>query len=353
MGSKATSRWARWEAGSMFHWEVDFTPPLWPLPKPAVAYLICRHAIAALCAARPSRPVLWLPTFLCPEIASFCRPVADIREYRDDCRWPEADWKSLQPGPTDLVLAVNYFGIRSPEPWRDWQERHPCVFVEDHTQDPFSRWALQSAADYAVCSLRKTLPVPDGAILWSPARHPLPTPPEADQWRGSMLKLGAMVYKRHYLHGEVPADCKPRYRELQLSGETELSEARISSISPISEAILECGVPKWWREQRIRNARTLLQSLDGWTTADPAFKTWPEGHAPFDVPLVFSTETARDHCQRVLQQHEIFCPVEWVCATTDSVASELSSRILSIPIDYRYTKEDMDRIAAVLLEVRN
>ncbi|HYM79311.1 MAG TPA: hypothetical protein VE377_25265 [Candidatus Dormibacteraeota bacterium] len=335
----------------MFHWEPDFPPPLWTLPEPAVSYLICRHAIAALCSAQPRRPVLWVPTFFCPEVARFCRPAAQVREYRDDCRRPAPEWGSLQPGPDDLVLAVNYFGVRSPEPWREWRNRNPCLLVEDHTQDPFSKWALESNADYAVCSLRKTLPVPDGAILWSPAKRPLPARPTEMDTRGSMMKLGAMVYKRNYLEGTVPAECKARYRELQLEGEQRLSEAGVSAISPISEAILARGVPKRWRERRIENACTLLQSLQGWKMAAPVFTKWPEGHAPFDLPLVFREQAARDDCQRALQQENVFCPVEWVSDTPDADASDLSSRILSVPVDHRYTRDDMARVSAALWKV--
>jgi len=341
----------RWEAGSMFQWEADISSPTLSLPQPSVSYLVCRHAIAALCAAQPNRPVLWLPTFFCPEVARFCRSVAQIREYRDDCRWHEPDWSSLQPGSNDLVLAVNYFGVRSPEPWIRWHEQRPCILVEDHTQDPFSSWSLRSNADYAVCSVRKTLPVPDGAIVWSPRRLPLPAPPAEDHWRGSMLKLSAMVYKRDYLAGTIPAGCKDRYRELQLSGEQELGTAAISSMSPVSEAVLAVGIPDRWRKRRIENTRGLLRSLEGWKTAVPVFTTWPEGHAPFDVPLVFPDQTARDQCQRELQSQNIFCPVEWVCDTPDQVASDLSSRILSIPTDCRYTAEDMARISSALLRI--
>jgi hypothetical protein len=345
--------WVRWEAGSMFHWEDDFTPPLWSFPEPAVYYMMCRHAIAALCAVQPSRPVLWLPTFFCPEVARFCSPAALIREYRDDCRWPEPDWQSLQPAPNDLVLAVNYFGVRGIEAWRDWSGRHTCILIEDHTQDPFSTWALESAASYAVCSLRKTLPVPDGAMLWSPIGLPLPAEPPEGDWKGSVLKLGAMLYKREFLQGTVAADRKPRFREWQLRSERELNEAPLSAISPISEALLSPGVPKRWRERRIENARTLLQALASWTTAKPAFRDWPKGHAPFDVPWVFPSQSERDYCQHLLQQRDIFCPVEWPCDTPDTVATDLSSRILSIPIDHRYTREDMERIAAAVLAADN
>jgi hypothetical protein len=345
------NHWARWEAGSMYHWEEDFAPPVWTLPHPAVYYMIGRHAVAALCAAQPARPTLWLPTFFCPEVARGCSSVAEIREYRDDCRWPGPDWSSLQPGPRDLVLAVNYFGVRSLEPWRDWLASHPCIFVEDHTQDPFSSWSLRSTADYAMCSLRKTLPVPDGAMLWSPKGLALPESPPAWDVQGSMLKLGAMLMKRNFLEGTVAAECKNRYREWQLRGEQELGEAPVCAISPASEAIVARGVPKLWRERRVRNAQLLLEKLKGWQVAQPVFKTWPAGHAPFDVPVVFPSQAEKDRYQRILTEQNIFCPVEWVCDTPDAQATDLSARILSLPIDHRYDAQDIDRIASAVLAV--
>src|SRR5438105_9613464 len=293
--SETMREWHRWEVGSMFHWDDNLTPPFWTLPTPSRFYLLCRHAIADLCASRANRPVLWLPTFLCPEIAHFCRKVAILREYRDDCRWPEPDWCSLRPGDGDMVLAVNYFGVRGAEPWRDWSTRNPgSVLIEDHTQDPLSSWAINSLADYAVCSLRKTLPVPDGAMLWSPSGRSLPPIPHQGCWQGSFVKLGAMLYKKQYLEGTVPASIKSRYREWQLVGEQQLSETEISTMSPVAEAILSRGIPKSWRECRMQNARILLSQLSLLKVAQPVFTSWPEGHAPFDVPLVFPSQSERD-----------------------------------------------------------
>ncbi len=343
----------RQEIGSMFHWETEFSLPAWKWPQPAEYYALCRHAIASLCALQPKRPRLWLPTFFCPEVALSCLPVADIREYRDDCRWAEPDFESLQPAETDLVLAVNYLGVRRPEPWQRWRLRRECILVEDHTQDPFSAWARESRADYAVCSIRKTVPVPDGAILWSPAGRLLPAPPSGvDDYRGSMLKAGAMLYKRFYLSGSLGAEIKPAFRKLQLQGEGELGRQDGSAMSPLSSAILSRGVPKVWRQQRVENARTLLELLEDWAVAKPAFHHWPEGHAPFDVALVFENREHRDHYQRSLQREDIYCPVEWVCDTADIDAMDLSSRILNVPIDHRYGREDMKKIAAAILGVQ-
>jgi hypothetical protein len=339
------------EIGSMFHWETDFPSPRWSWPEPAVYYSICRHAIFSLCAAQPSRPVLWLPSFFCPEVARACRQVATVREYRDDCRSPVPDWTSLQPNPHDLVLAVNYFGVRSPEPWQEWRAEHECILVEDHTQDPFSSWALNSQAEYAVCSIRKTVPVPDGAIVWSPVGRRLPSPSEECDWKGPLLKAGAMLYKRDFLLGSLPPDVKSRFREMQLEAEALMGKSNCSRISPVAEALVMGGVPKCWRQQRVQNACTLLALLADWNHAEPIYRTWPATHAPFTFPLVFESQACRDFYQICLQRQDVYCPVEWVCDTSDVKANELSSRILSIPIDHRYGDEDMKRIATVIKSI--
>ena len=335
----------------MFHWETDFPSPRWSWPEPAVYYSICRHAIFSLCAAQPSRPVLWLPSFFCPEIARSCRDVATIREYRDDCRSALPDWASLQPRPHDLVLAVNYFGVRSPEPWQAWRSAHECILVEDHTQDPFSSWALNSTAEYAVCSIRKTVPVPDGAILWSPIGRPLPPPAEECDWKGPVLKARAMIYKREFLSRFLSSDVKSKFRKMQLQSEALMGHSKCSRISPLSEALLMCGVPKCWRHRRVQNARALLASLADWNHAEPIYRSWPTTHAPFTFPLVFKNQAHRDFYQSCLQRQDVYCPVEWVCETSDANARELSSRILSLPVDHRYGDEDMKRIGDVLRSI--
>lgn len=343
--------WGRSEIGSMLHWETEFPAPVWSWPEPAAFFSLCRHALEALCGARRTRPTLWLPSFFCFEVARHCQAVADIREYHDDCRWSEPDWSTLRPRPEDLVLAVNYFGVRSPEPWNRWRQNNSCILVEDHTQDPFSEWARNSTSNYAVCSIRKTVPVPDGAILWSPTGNALPEAPQAMDWNGSSLKAGAMLYKRSYLSETSDPDLKARYRDLQLRGEEMLSRSACSAISPVAEAIVSFGVPKFWRERRAANTRLLITLLNDFSDAQPAFRTWPERHAPFVLPLVFPSTAARDHYQDAMRKENIYCPVEWVCDTTDPGAKDLSSRILSISTDHRYSETDMRRIAEVMQRV--
>jgi hypothetical protein len=345
---------AHWEVGSEFHWAGLPAEPYFPWPQPAVWFMLARHAVAALIQNTirknaADKPTLWLPSYFCPEVADGCRNYSEIREYRDLPTLPEPDWKSLRPQSHDIVLAVNYFGVREAEPWKLWRQKNDCILLEDHSQDPFSGWALSSTADFAFASLRKTLPIADGAILWSPQGRDLPEQPPDGDWTGVVLKLAAMMLKREYLSGAGDAALKAQFRDLQLRGEAMFRTSRISAISPASAGYLANGAPKAWRARRLENGRHLISMLTGVSDPQLLFQKYPDGAVPFAVPILLATEAERDSTQLLLQQQRIYCPVHWMCRTDDPEAIALSRRILGVPVDQRYTSTDMDRIARVIV----
>lgn len=339
------------EIGSEFHWQGFFRPPILAWPDTSRWYMLARHAVAAILTAfSDHRPKLWLPSYFCSEVSEFCRGCCELRQYRDDPRWPEPDWASLTPCAYDFVLAVNYFGIRDGSAWQHWRERNQCLLLEDHTQDPFSAWCRRSAADYALASVRKTLPVPDGAVLWSPRGLSMPQQPAEGDWTGCAVKLAAMLRKAQYLERDASESLKVLFRGLQARGENFMRNSRVSSISPYSYALVSEGVPAFWRHQRELNARCLLDRLANLDSAELLFRTWPSGSVPFAVVLIFGSQAERDDCQARLIQNKVYCPVHWTCKTDQKHALDLSSRILSLPIDQRYDEQDMHRMADVILE---
>jgi hypothetical protein len=345
---------SRWEVGSEFHWQSSFPPPLLTWPENSRWYVLARHALAALLMeSSHAPPTLWLPSYFCGEVTDFCRDYCKIREYRDDPRWPEPDWDSLRPSGHDFVLAVNYFGVRDGFVWRRWKQCNECLLVEDHTQDPFSSWCQCSTADYAIASLRKTLPIADGALLWSPKGLALPQQPREGDWTGSALKLAAMLRKSQYLESYGVDDLKPLFRRLQADGENFMRNTGPSSISPYSYALISAGFPACWRNQRELNARSLTARLADWNAADLLFRIWPSGAVPFAAVLIFTSQSERDQFQARMIQKNVYCAVHWICRTEQKHALDLSSRILSVPIDHRYNEYDMHRLADVALECLN
>ena len=188
----------------------------------------------------------------------------------------------------DLVVAVNYFGVRTKEPWEHWRSRHDCILLEDHSHDPVSSWALTSTADYAFSSLRKSMPITDGAICWSPAGLRLPDLPRTANPAAVELKLNAMAAKADFLAGRASAKAKSRYREWFAQGDRLLQEGPESAISDRAFDCVCSGVPITWRHARERNVRNLLHSMtDPQEAAEPLFTQWPAKSVPFAVVLSF------------------------------------------------------------------
>ena len=337
----------RWEVGGEFHLPVDSPGPYHRWPDGAVWFALGRHALQALL-PRLGAPKLWLPDYFCHEVGERWRELAEVELYEDDPRWPEPRWDSLRPGRRDAVVAVNYFGVRSGEPWRAWREETECVLVEDHAHDPASEWATASTADYAFSSLRKTLPVPDGAILWSPRGLELPDQP-AGGADGSELKLAAMLFKGEYLAGGDD-ELKERFRRLQLDGEARLAESPVAGASAATREAIVRGVPLPWRAKRAENAARLIAALHSWDAADPLFTEWPADAAPLGAVFVFASSGERDRVRELLRDAGVYCPVHWADAATSSSARvrRLAERILTIPADWRYSAADMVRIASLV-----
>jgi hypothetical protein len=248
-----------------------------------------------------------------------------------------------------MVLAVNYFGSRDGTSWQAWRQRNKCVLLEDHSHDPGGDWARNSTADYAFSSLRKTLPVPDGAILWSPRKLSLPPQVAQENWVGAGAKLGAMVLKSGFLKTGCELELKTGYRWLQREGERLLGIRPICAISSFSREFLEDGIPSAWRERRAANVRRLLKRLAGWRAARPLFASWPENSAPLAAVFVFRSGGERDQYRMFLNNHNVYCPVHWPASKqANPQVRDLSARLLTIPADQRYSLKDIDRIVEIL-----
>ncbi|MGE4008764.1 hypothetical protein [Pseudonocardia sp.] len=276
--------------------------------------------------------------------------VARIGWYRElpDGNGPDLD--SLRAVPGDIVVAVNTFGKADPKWWEDWRRDHPDVlYVEDHTHAPFSDWAVASDADYCVASLRKVLPVPDGAALWSPRGLPVPAASSVG-CAAAGDKLEAMVLKAAWLAGAAVE--KGTFRQLQLAGEDGVTKG-MPGISAFSKAVLQALDVVGMRDRRTRNARRVedgVASLGGpWAVLLPS----SGGDVPFNVQLVCNSGEARDALRSHLAGAGVFAPVHWPqpwegVSTGDERAEDLAARILTVPLDHRYGDADVDRVLELL-----
>jgi len=345
----------RWELGSEFHWDEDAlldagSQPTGWLPAPHTLFASGSGALSELLklAGRPRR--LHLPSYFCMGVAEGLATDADVGWYRElpDGAGPHLD--TLDAAPGDAVLVMNLFGRGDRAPWDAWAREHPLVTViEDHTHDPVSDWARASTATYCMASLRKTLPVPDGALVWSPRGAPLPLPIGGASAAGS-LKLSAMMLKTAWLNGK-DVD-KSVFRTLQQVGEVGLRSVATAPTTVTRTVLPQLDV---WRLRSIRadNVRALIKSLSADEDRWRPLTYGPADAAPFNVQLVCGSERVRDALLAHLGRERIYAPVHWrqspdQFGSGDPAAVDYAARILTLPVDHRYGEPDVRRVVSAL-----
>ncbi|MBW6434233.1 hypothetical protein KZ829_10870 [Actinoplanes hulinensis] len=333
------------EIGSEFHWDPAALLstergglPGW-LPTRRALFATGCGALSSLLDLLTPAGRLHVPTYFCMGVAEALSAQVPVTWYRHlpDGRGPH--WDTLRAADGDVVLAQSLFGRDDGTAWDAWMRAHPGVTViEDHSHDPFSEWACASTAAYAVASLRKTLPLPDGGLLWSPRGLDLPVP-SGPASGGAELKLTAMLLKAAWLDGRpVPKD---HFRELQQRGEQQLLGSAAAA-SAFTTAVLPVLDVAGIRAASARNAAEIVAALVGRVTSDG-----------FRVQLTCPSGQVRDALLAHLARHGIYAPVHWRQDRAgfwsgDDEAAGLADRMLTLPVDHRCGPGDLRRIAETI-----
>ncbi|HJV84471.1 MAG TPA: DegT/DnrJ/EryC1/StrS family aminotransferase [Noviherbaspirillum sp.] len=356
----------RWEQGSDFHLMqyAAAERPFNPWKGDSRPYASGRDAFRALLLhgmeMRGWKRLL-VPSYYCQFV------VASLKEAgMDMALYPDA------PGPAqrtqraaslrefatrkgDVLLKVNFFGLGSRPDYGD-VARGQVEIIEDHTHDPWSGWAMSSRADWCVASLRKTLPVPDGAMLWSPAGHALPPPaaPTRERQEASSKKIAAMLLKNLYLHGHPVS--KDDFRRLYIEAEESLRSGDASAMTVWSVNLLRSFPLQQMRSTRRQNHACLSRALQDIPGLDVLQVTGAQGTCPFSCVMVLDTAARRDHLLENLISRRVYPAVLWplespVCAGVPLEHRELSRRMLSLHCDARYSEQDMIRVAGMVREI--
>lgn len=349
---------ALWEHGSDFHCAQSETlsgKAEHPWNSGCEKYGSGRDALQALL-LHGAQELGWrrvfVPSFFCQDVVAAMKCCGINLVLYSDAPREEPVWPAdIRAG--DVIFVVNYFGLRRDLDTACLRELGAMV-IEDHSHDPWSDWARTSTADYCLVALRKTLPLPEGGVIWSPRGGRLPRSylVTATRHRAADAKRAGMLLKRLYLQGQPVA--KEEFRALLVAGEEEIAADDISGMTRTSKALLDWFPVIQWRDQRARNFRDLAQGLG----KVPGLSLLRPDHAecvPFNLTLVTDTASQCASLKRGLIARQIYPATLWSLKHPEVPGTperhvDLSRRILSLHCDNRYSGDDLRRVAANVIE---
>lgn len=292
---------------------------------------------------------LWVPEYFCYDVISSLRSAGlELVFYKDSPSYD--DNMTLQAirqkgffRPTDAVLRVNYFGMRS---LRLSEKLPVAAVVEDHTHDLIGEWAFRSQADWCIASLRKTLPIPEGGILWSPIGLRLPEKPmcSEENERIAAIRWESMQLKAKYLAGENVE--KSDFRCGYVDTEEYFDNATVCALDKKSQEYLNAFDVRSWYMRKYENWENLRD-----IRKDRMRIIIPEGRGcyPFSLLLLFDMQSERDRIRRELIAHNIYPAILWnIPNWVDEEMSKFSREMLSIHCDGRYSAEDIQQMKLIV-----
>lgn len=293
---------------------------------------------------------IWVPEYFCYEVIESIRQMTDIEIvfYQDfptnDARGTVA---TLPYRDDDVLLRMNYFGTR------DFREEKdiPVPIIEDHTHDLMGHWSLYSEADWCIASLRKTLPIPEGGMVWSPKGHVMSECKSekrnennegiaSERWK-------AMGMKAAYLKGEDVA--KDDFRKILIETEQWFDKAEPMLIDERSmNFIQELDINAWYNAKK-RNWRLLCQLVN---TKARVLKPEDDSCNMFSFVILAPSAELRDKWRSGLIERNIYPAILWnVPENTHSMVRDMSDRILSIHCDGRYSASEIEDMANLINQV--
>ena len=288
---------------------------------------------------------LWMPEYFCYEVIETIKEQTGIEVvfYPDH---PLQDNKStmgdLAYKDGDVLLRMNYFGMRESRS----TNAIPVPVIEDHTHDLLGHWALYSDADWCFASLRKTLPLPEGGMLWSPKgnRFPCGLISTDDNEQATEKRWQAMQMKKDYLDGALSD--KEAFRKLYVQTEGWFDVAELSLIDKQSREYIEHFDINAWQGAKRRNWQLLYSLL-----SDKIQVLQPEDDSCTMFSLVVLTESKkqRDALRQRLINSDVYPAILWqVPESSSKEIQDFSHRMLSIHCDGRYTEADIRQLANIV-----
>lgn len=316
----------------------------------------CRSAIG-LCLDKlcVERKVALLPSFTCESVLHpFLKRGYEVHPYpigRDlKINWEQ--FKSvIEEIRPSVILTHPYFGFNTTEELRNHitesRVNDKIIFIEDMTQSMFSGFK-PLPTNYHVGSIRKWMPVPDGAFTTAPFHS------NEEDTVLVEAKMKALTEKGEYILNGMGD--KEVFRMDFATAESILdSREEAYSMSSVAREIFAHTDIEGLKDSRWMNYQYLLNHVINDTSLSDRIEVIQKELTGDVCPFHFSVyvKEGRRMLQQYLAKKDIYATVIWGCPKEyESLINEdtryIYDHILCFHVDQRYNMEDMKRIVNTL-----
>lgn len=260
---------------------------------------------------------------------------------------------TIEVNHADVVIFHQYYGFETAStilPVIKEYRNKGVKFVEDRTQNMFST-IKHLPVDYVVGSFRKWGAIADGGFCAKQTGNfCIDKPIEQDE---EAVKNKDRAFRLKYAYMESDKGSKDEFLKVYRVAEDTLdSEQHLYRMSDYSMyTFLNHFDVETVKENRIANYKTIYESISENKNICILTQKPDANH----VPLYFTfVSDDRDAIQLMLRDQDIYAPIIWPRPTrmmqlSDTV-EHIYKSVLSLPIDQRYGKDDMDRMAKAINE---
>lgn len=290
---------------------------------------------------------IWMPDYFCKEVIDTIKEQTGIEMmfYKDNALH-EGQVENLPFEEGDVLLRMNFFGMRGQRN----NKMTLCPVIEDHTHDMFGHWSLYSDADWCISSIRKSLPLPEGGMMWSPKGHKLTVEvrPSYENEQIATTRWEGMEMKAQYLNWEAVS--KDEFRKRYTGTEIWFDKAEPCLIDKRSKEYIERFDINAWQNAKRRNWK-LLRSLLAGKIGMLEPEAEDESCTMFSLVLLANNNIQRETIRRRLIEHSVYPAILWqVPETAGDKVRDFSQRMLSIHCDGRYSEDDIRHLAVIISE---
>lgn len=241
---------------------------------------------------------------------------------------PEFDFSLVRAD--EYFLYINYFGLK--DDFIDCLKRICPNIIIDNSQSFYSKPLTNTPTFYTA---RKFFGVPDGAYLFG----------DIPAAKYSELPTGSSYDRFEFLLKRIDLSAEEGYCDFQLA-ENRISDLPIEKMSKLTDKLLSSIDYKLVAEKRCRNFSHLADALYKYNNYSV---TWNG----VQVPMVYPFLTNQSDLKAKLINNKIYTPSYWPnvmnSVSKTSVEFFITTNFIFLPIDQRYSTEDMDNIINKLI----